>query len=104
MNILQKNNKKLDNIFIGIITGITLPALVYIIVWYFADTGDASLATYFEAQKKGRILTHIVSLCTLPILAPFFFFLKKNNYKTVKGILIAVFAIAIWVTIVKLNL
>ncbi len=101
MTQFKKQNLKYDNVPIGLIFGFVLPFLVYIVVWLLSDTGGANLYTYFQAQKEGKILTNVVSLCTLSNLGLFFFFLKKNYYNSVRGVILSVFLIAFWVVLTK---
>lgn len=101
MTYSTNKRSKYNNVPLGLITGLLLPLITYVIVWYFSDTGGASLDTYFLAQKEGKILTNIISLCSLSNLALFFFFLRKNRYHSVRGVIMAVFLIALWVIITK---
>jgi hypothetical protein len=104
MNITPKRTSKYNNMTLGLILGLLLPALVFVLVWAFSDTGGASLRTFFMGLKEGQILTNILSLCTLADLLLFYMFLRKRRYQTVRGIILAVFLIALWVIFTKISL
>jgi len=104
MTITPKGRSKYDNMPLGLILGLLFPALVFVLVWAFSETGGASLKTFFLGLKKGQILTNILSLCTIADLLLFYIFLRKKRYQTVRGIILAVFLIAMWVIFTKLSI
>lgn len=106
ISIILKNGImkfKIDDLKLGLILGILAPVLTMIAVYWikFSVYDFKGLIDFLVA---GRLFTKIVSLCVIPNLALFFFFLNKNYYRSAKGILTATFIFAIFVFVTKFAL
>ena len=103
MNYSPKPRSKYNNLPLGLLAGLLTPLIVFVLVWLFSETGDASLEFFYKGLKKGKILTNILSLCTLADLLVFYFFLRQKRYYSARGVILAVFIIALWVIFTKLS-
>ena len=94
---------KINNIKLGIIIGIIAPVLSMLVVYLlkFSEYNFQELINFLLARG---IFTKIVSLCVIPNLAFFFFFLNKNYYSSARGVLISTFLFAFFVFITKFAL
>jgi hypothetical protein len=82
---------KWDNYWFGLVIGIFLPLLFIFIYWMYSYSFMNFIPTFFSYLIKGKVLAPVLSMCLVPILAVFYFFLNSEKYKTIKGILTAVF-------------
>jgi len=94
---------KVDSIKLGLFLGILAPALTMLII-YFIQFSSYDLNELVHMLVVKKVFTKIVSLCVIPNLALFFFFLNKNYYRSARGILTATFIFAIFVFITKFAL
>lgn len=94
---------KFDNLKLGLLLGILAPALTMLII-YFVQFMNYDLNELVNLLVAKRVFTKIVSLCVIPNLALFFFFLNKNYYRSARGVLMATFIFAIFVFITKFTL
>lgn len=79
-----------DKLWIGLVSGIVVP-MIALSCYYFARYSDLSLVDFFQVYKNLGILTHIISLSILPNLLVFFLFIRQNNLKSARGVLMATF-------------
>ena len=94
---------KINNIRLGLITGILAPILTMLII-YFIQFSEYGLKELVELLVSKRIFTKIVSLCVIPNLAFFFLFLNKNYFYSARGVLLATVLFAAFVFITKFAL
>lgn len=94
---------KINNIKLGIILGIIAPLLSMLVIYLlkFSEYNFQELIDFLLARG---IFTKIISLCVIPNLALFFFFLNKNYYTSARGVLISTFLFAFFVFITKFAL
>lgn len=94
---------KINNIKLGIILGIIAPLLSMLVIYLlkFSEYNFQELIDFLLARG---IFTKIISLCVIPNLALFFFFLNKNYYSSARGVLISTFLFAFFVFITKFAL
>jgi hypothetical protein len=83
----------------GAILAIILPMLVFVIYSYFIL--DTDLYASYMQLKVMDIHTHVISLCTLINLLPFFLLLKSMRYEPAQGVLFSTFLIVIIVYIIN---
>lgn len=94
---------KIDSLKIGLLLGIIAPTLTMLII-YLVQFLNYDLNELVNLLVAKRVFTKIVSLCVIPNLALFFFFLNRNYYRSARGILMATFIFAIFVFITKFAL
>lgn len=94
----MRDNKRtlINNIISGIIIGFIVP-IITLYILYLVNQISVPFLEYISGLNENRILTKVISICTLPILGVFYYFLKKNWYSAVKGLIISVFALIFWV-------
>jgi hypothetical protein len=83
----------------GAILGIIIPLLsftVYAIIILESDV----YSTFIQLQVLG-VHAHVISLCTLFNLVPFFLFLRMNRYEPSQGILFSTFIVVIAVYLIN---
>jgi hypothetical protein len=91
---------KYDKLQLGLILGILAPLLTMVII-YFARFTNYHFSELIDFLVKKKVFTKIVSLCVIPNLALFFFFLNKYLYKSARGVLLATILFAIFVFVTK---
>lgn len=94
---------KIDNLKLGLLFGIVAPVLTMLVI-YLVQFSDYNLNELVDILVAKKVFTKIVSLCVIPNLALFFFFLNKNYYRSARGILSATIIFAIFVFISKFAL
>jgi uncharacterized BrkB/YihY/UPF0761 family membrane protein len=94
---------KIDKQWIGLVLGILAPIITMVVIYFvkFSDYGFHELVNLLVLRN---VFTQIVSLCVIPNLALFFFFINKNWYHVTRGVLLATILFAIFVFITKFTL
>ena len=83
----------------GAILGLILPLLAFVIYSNFV-LGSDIITTYIQLEVM-QIHTHVLSLCTLVNILPFFLFLRAYSNEPAQGILFSTFIIVISVYIIN---
>lgn len=83
----------------GAVLGVIIPLLAFTIYAIIILKSDI-YSTFMQLKVLG-VHTHVISLCTLINLAPFFLFLRKMRYEPSQGILFSTFLIVIAVYIIN---
>lgn len=94
---------KIDNLKLGVFLGILAPVIAMLII-YLIQFSNFKLNELIDLLVSKKVFTKIVSLCVLPNLALFFFFLNKNYYYSARGILLSTIIFALFVFITKFAL
>jgi hypothetical protein len=89
-----------NNIWLGTISGIIVPVIIYIIVNELRRP-DLSLGAFTNALYTYNALPKLISLCLLPNLILFFIFLKTDKLDSAKGVILSLFVYAIPILILK---
>lgn len=84
----------------GAILALILPLLAFIAFSTFYMDGDF-YALYLHLDAMG-VLTHVLSLCTLLNVVPFFLFLRSNRDEPANGVLMITILIALFIVVNKL--
>jgi len=93
--------KKLDSVGLGIIAGIVLPVLVYMIL-YFTKVMDIRHVLFSDYSILSTILPLLISHCILPNVILFFICNALDKMLTAKGVVIATIIMAVGVFATKL--
>ena len=95
-----------DSAVIGLITGLIFPVLG-LLVLYFLWSGNSNLASYcamftdFKSPIRMESASKAISLSMIANLIPFYFFLNRKQYMTVRGILISMLLIGVLIVLYK---
>lgn len=92
--------RKYDNTWLGVLAGLLAPIIVGII-YYLIFYGDHNLEQFIQALWRGNVLMAVLSLCAVANLGIFFLFLRKDNYRSARGVILATMLYAIAVLINK---
>ncbi|NOQ27441.1 MAG: hypothetical protein GQ564_18925 [Bacteroidales bacterium] len=96
-------SSKINNIKLGMLLGIIAPILSMLVI-YLVKFSEYNFQELIDFLLARRIFTKIISLCVIPNLALFFFFLNKNYYYSARGVLISTVLFALFVFISKFAL
>jgi|GEM_PF-389042 len=95
-----------DNAAAGFLIGLLFP-LLGVLLLYFFWTGQASFASYlkmFVAFDSPVLLSNaskVISLSMIANLLPFYFFLNRKQYLTVRGILMSMVLIGVLIVLYR---
>jgi len=84
----------------GLLFGLLLPALA-LFIYAMIMRDDTGLWQYLAETQRVRLLSPLLSLAALLNLAAFYFFLQKNWYKTVQGVITATLGYAFLILYLK---
>jgi hypothetical protein len=93
--------QKLNTLATGIISGIVLPVIVYLIL-YYAKVQDVSFTLFSNNLVIGNIIPIILSHCILPNLLLFFIFYGLNWVRVSRGLLGTTVVLTVIIFAVKL--
>ncbi len=98
-------NDRLDNVGLGLATGLLLPVLLGFLIALFLIFEFPQYTThhFFEniIKESGDFQSALVTLSLLINLAPFFLFLRYNREKAARGVLLAMFLYAPFIVYLK---
>lgn len=86
----EENVVEKGTILTGILWGLLLPLVCFVLI-YFVRYGEYPFSLYFRTLTEQDALTKVLSLCLLPDLAVFYIYLRKNETRTMKGLIAGVF-------------
>lgn len=90
----------------GLLVGLLFP-VVGIFLLYFVWAGSSSLSNYlhmfvaFDSPSQMNVASKALSLSMITNLIPFYFFLNRKQYMTVRGILISMVLIGVLIVLYK---
>jgi hypothetical protein len=93
--------KKFDSVGLGIILGIFLPGIIYL-VFYYVKVNDVRYTLFSDYTLLSSILPLLLSHCVLPNIILFFIFNSLDKMLSAKGVVIATVIMAVGVFGVKL--
>ncbi len=96
----HKPKSVVNNLPLGLILGIIIPLLTLIFINAEANK-NLSIIEFLTKLRANSSLSALFSLCAIPNLALFFLFIWKNNYLTVKGVMMATIFMVILVYALK---
>ncbi|MFV0269926.1 MAG: hypothetical protein ACK5HT_22640 [Draconibacterium sp.] len=98
---MQRNRRhKLDTVGIGLLAGLLLPLLIFLIV-YLVNDPEIVFSEYLKGLWRIHALIKIGSLCVFTNLAVFWGFLKMKHERAARGVLGATLLYAFVVLISK---
>ena len=93
-------SRKYDTILTGIISGLVLPFLVGLIIYFFSS-GHMSLHSYLARISGANIITHAITLCVFPNVFIFLIFNRFDMLRASRGVLAMTIVWAVIVFAVK---
>lgn len=84
----------------GAILGLILPVLAYVV--YANIYMDGDFTGLYILLRQEEVHTHVMSLCTLLNILPFFIFIRANREKPAQGILMITIVYALFIFAAKL--
>lgn len=102
----HKKKKGPDSAPFGLLIGLLFP-IIGLFVLYFILPGHSSLKNYFRIFTAFGIpalmgaASKTLSLATIANLAPFYFFLNRKQYLTVRGLLMSMVLILVLIVLYK---
>jgi hypothetical protein len=82
--------KKLDNVWLGLLTGLLFPALMFVLYWAFFHHQISFPDRFVRYLMGGRLLSNVIKICGLGNLLIFYFGLTYKIDKFSKGVVISV--------------
>jgi hypothetical protein len=92
--------EKYDKMFYGIMSGIVLPLLVGLVIYFFSAHGR-SIWQYLSMINWANIVTHAISICVFPNVFIFLIFNRFDMLRAARGVLAITIIWAIAVFIIK---
>lgn len=89
-----------DNLRLGIIMGIVVPSIAFII-FYLWNFTKVTFSFFIEYSIQRAAVSKLLSLALLPNLLVFFLYIRKNYYLTARGILMSTFIMTFIIVIIK---
>jgi len=99
--IQRNNNLNLDTIVIGLLSGIIVPIITFLIV-YFIMSGSQTLNEYLQRLIDRNIQGHFISISVIPNLLIFFIFIWLYKMKAARGVLLSTFLWAFLILAIRL--
>jgi len=96
----MKRLEKLDKPWIGFIFAIIVP-IITLSITYYHTFGNQNISEFFRFLHDRNIMSKLFSLCVLPNLALFFFYIWGNFLKGARGVLAATIVVAIFIVFVQ---
>ena len=94
-------SRRWNKFWIGLTLGIFLPLVVFLLVYYIGYS-KTPFKEFLEFAFVVRALPKILSLCAIPNLAIFYFFLNKEYWYATRGIITATLLYVLAVLAIKL--
>jgi len=81
-------SRRWNKFWIGLTLGIVLPLVFFLLVYYFGYS-KTPFGEFLEYALIIRALPKILSLCIIPNLAVFYFFLNREFWYATRGVITA---------------
>ena len=95
----MKNNQRFNTITAGLIPGLVLPVVTFLLIGLIANHGD--LINFIRRLEQVDRVASIISLSVIPNLLLFFIFIWTNRLVPARGVLLSTFIFALVMLIVK---
>ena len=81
-------NRRWNKFWIGLALGVVLPLVAFILIYLFGYS-KTPFGEFMKYAIMIRALPKILSLCVIPNLAVFYFFLNKEYWYATRGVIAA---------------
>jgi hypothetical protein len=82
--------QRLNKFWIGLVTGLIFPLLVFVLYWLFFHHQIQFPQRFIRFLKVGHMLSNVVKICGLGNLLIFYFGLSKKIDRFSKGVIVSV--------------
>lgn len=82
--------KKLDNTWIGLLTGLVFPVFMFVLYWLFFHHAISFPTRFVKYLMNGHLLSNVIKICGLGNLLIFYLGLNYKIDRFSKGIVISV--------------
>ncbi len=96
----MKKKAKSGSLLHGIVAGMIVPAIFFMIIVLVRKTGE-SFPEYLSLIYQTGIIPKLISLCLIPNLLLFFYFIRSNRLKNARGVIFAMFIYGAVILIAK---
>jgi len=79
-------SRRWNKFWIGLTLGIVFPVISFLLIYFFGYS-KANILQFIDFAYKTLVLSKILSLCVIPNLAIFYFFLNREYWYTTRGII-----------------
>lgn len=99
--IQESLKQNLNNTITGLLSGIFLPVVVFIII-YFVLSNQITMSNFMQFLMERKIQGHFISISIIPNLLVFFIFIWSNKIKAARGVLLSTFLWAFVILAIRL--
>jgi hypothetical protein len=100
LNLDNPIRKRLNNGAFGLIAGLLIPLLA-LVIFYLVSSPGSTLPEFMEIIVSRKKLSSLISLSVVPDLLVFFIFIWLDYLYSARGVLAAVFLLALIVVLTK---
>ena len=91
---------KLNNIYLGLVAGISLP-IISLVILHQVKYHHYSIVEFMNLLNRVDILTKVLSLTVVPDLLVFFVFIWTNKLLSARGVLLSTIIYAFLIFVIK---
>ncbi len=84
----MKSKYKYNKLFIGLILGLIIP-IITLLIFTFIKSESVNVIHYLKFVMRMSLMSNVLSLCAIPNLAIFYFFINKEYYYSGRGVILA---------------
>ena len=96
----MKRKEKSGSLVKGLVAGLIVPAIFFAII-VLVRKNEESLGHYLSLIYNIGIVPKLISLCLIPNLILFFYFIQVNRLKNARGVIFAMFIYGAIILITK---
>ena len=96
----MKITRRWNKFWIGLTISVVLPLTVFLLI-YLIGYAKSSFAEFLRQTVMMLVLPKILSLCIVPNLAVFYFFLNKEFWYATRGVITATLLCTVTVILIK---
>ncbi len=93
---------KKDNFKLGILLGLTLPILVFFIIYYLRFSDYPFDRFLHLLKEENRLITFFGTWCMVANIALFTLYVNTNRYETSKGVFVVTLIYGVLVLLMKI--
>ena len=93
-------SRRWNKFWIGLALGIVLPLVAFLLI-YFLGYSKTPFGDFLKYASMIKALPKILSLCVIPNLAVFYFFLNKEYWYATRGVITSTLLCTLAVVVIK---
>ena len=86
---IMKIDRKWNKLWIGLALGVLLPVIAFLLIYFIGYGAKYPLWDFVRQSYNVLVLTKMLSLCIIPNLGAFYFFLNREFWYATRGIILA---------------